>query len=331
MPPPMSRTAPNMKALHSMVTLTAFLVYGFTIAPAAAQSWVPPSAAERCPSRWGADDQRGAANLMQPDVIVQAARLIRAGEIIELGHPLHANTPVYGSRIYSQQIKQSRSGLGSNNRTSNEEIVTTELGQIGTQLDGFTHQSIGNDFYNCVPMDEVITRTGFTQLGVEHAGGMFTRGVLLDVAGLHGVEMLGDEYEITAQDLRDTLERQKLSLTSGDAVIINTGFGNLWEVDNERYYATQPGLGIEAAEWLADQDVMIIGSDSCCIEVNPNPDPLLSSPVHQILIAIHGIYLIESMKIDELVDRNIYEFAFSVQPLKLRGATGSSVAPIAIR
>ncbi len=160
---------------------------------------------------------------------------------------------------------------------------------------------------------------------------MFTRGVLLDVAGLHGVEMLGDQYEITAQDLRDSLERQGMTLAAGDAVLINTGFGRLWGVDNPRYYRTQPGLGIEAAEWLVEQDPMIVGSDSCCIEVNPNPEPSLSSPVHQILLVTHGIYMIESLKLDELVDRNIYEFAFVVQPLKLRGATGSAIAPIAIR
>jgi kynurenine formamidase len=317
--------------LKIFVVLVAVLIVGSGITPAQAQSWQPPTDAERCPSRWGADDERGAANLMQAEVILRAARLIRSGEVIEMGFPLHFDMPFYGDRIYNQQIKRSRSGLGSNNRTSNEEIVTAELGQIGTQIDGFTHQTIGNSFYNCVQMDEVTSRTEFSRLGIENAGGMFTRGVLLDVAGLRGVEMLGDQYEITAQDLRDTLERQDMMLMSGDAVIINTGFGRLWGVDNSRYYRTQPGLGVEAAEWLAEQDPMIVGSDSCCVEVNPNPVPGLSSPVHQILLVTHGIYLIESLKLDELVDRNIYEFAFAVQPLKLRGATGSAVAPIALR
>ena len=205
------------------------------------------------------------------------------------------------------------------------------LGQVGTQIDGFPHQSIGNSLYNCFQMDAIATRTGFSKLGIENAGGLFTRGILLDVAGLRDVEMLGDRYEITVQDLQDVLARQNLTLERGDAVIINTGFGRLWGIDNARYYRTQPGLGVEAAEWLAEQEPMIVGSDSCCIEVNPNPDPNLSSPVHQILLVAHGIYLIESLKLDELVERNVYEFAFIVQPLKLRGATGSSVAPIAVR
>jgi kynurenine formamidase len=298
---------------------------------ASAQGWRPATDAERCPSKWGAGDERGAANLMTPEVVLRAARLIRAGEVIELAYPLFNGMPFYGDRIYSQQLKRTNWPPGSNNRGSNEEVVTTELGQVGTQIDGFGHQSIGNSLYNCVQMDAVATRTGFSKLGIEKAGALIARGVLIDVAALRGVEMLGDRYEITAQDLRDALERQKLTLETGDAIIINTGFGRLWGKDNVRYYRTQPGLGVEAAEWLARQDPMIVGSDTCCVEVNPNPDPNLSSPVHQILLVAQGIYLIESLKLDELVEKGIHEFAFIVQPLKLRGATGSSVAPVAVR
>jgi kynurenine formamidase len=298
---------------------------------ASAQDWQPPTDAERCPSTWGADDERGTANLMTPAVVLRAARLIQAGEVIELGYPLFDGMPFYGSRIYSQQLKRTNWPPGSNNRGSNEEMVATELGQVGTQIDGFGHQSIGNSLYNCFKLDEVTTRTGFAKLGIEKAGALITRGVLVDVAALRGVEMLGDRYEITAQDLQDALTRQNLTLETGDAVIINTGFGRLWGQDNVRYFRTQPGLGIGAAEWLAQQHPMIVGSDTCCVEVNPNPDPNLSSPVHQILLVAGGIYLIESLKLDELVEKGVHEFAFIVEPLKLRGATGSSVAPVAVR
>ncbi len=316
---------------HLIVTVATLLILGLGSAPVHAQSWQPPTDAERCPSRWGADDERGAANLMQPEVVLRAARLIQTGEVIELGHPLFDGMPFYGDRIYNQQIKRTRWPSGSNPRGSNEEIITTELGQVGTQIDGFGHQSIGSSLYNCFQMGEVVTRTGFSRLGIENSGGLFTRGILLDVAGLRGLEMLGDQYEITAQDLQDALDRQNLTIETGDAVIINTGFGRLWGTDNTRYFRTQPGLGVEAAEWLVEQDPMIVGSDSCCVEVNPNPNLNLSSPVHQILLVAHGIYLIESLNLRDLVERNIHEFAFIVQPLKLRGATGSSVAPIAVR
>jgi len=315
---------------QAMTALVMLLILGAGSSAALAQSWQPPSEAERCPSPWGADDERGAANLMVPAVVLRAAQLIRTGEVIELGYPLYAGMPFYGDRVFNQQLKRTRWPAGSNTRGSSEEIITTELGQVGTQMDGFGHQSIGNSLYNCFHLDETATRTGFSKLGIENSGGLFTRGVLLDIAALKGVAMLGDRYEISAQDLRDALVKQELELQRGDAVIINTGFGALWEADTARYYRTQPGLGVEAAQWLASQDPMIVGSDSCCVEVNPNPDPNLSSPVHQIMLVEHGIYLIESLKLDELIEKDVDEFAFIVQPLKLRGATGSSVAPMAV-
>jgi kynurenine formamidase len=309
----------------------ALSLLSFGTSAARAQGWQPPSDAERCPSKWGAGDERGAANLMTPELVIRAARLIKTGEVIEMGYSLHAGMPFYGDRVYSQVLKRTNWRPSSNARGSNEEVITTELGQVGTQIDGFSHQSIGNSLYNCVQMDRAATRTGFSKLGIEKAGTLFARGVLIDVAAAHGVEMLSDRYEITAQDLQDALKRQKLSLEAGDAVIIHTGFGRLWEKDNVRYYKTQPGLGIGAARWLAKQNPMIVGSDTCCVEVNPNPDPKLSSPVHQILLVAGGIYLMESLKLDELVQKGVHEFAFVVQPLKLRGATGSAVAPTAIR
>jgi len=314
-----------------MVAMATLSLLSLGSASARAQAWQPPTDTERCPSRWGAGDERGSANLMTPQIVLRAARLIKAGEVIELAYPLFDGMPFYGDRVYSQQLKRTNWPPGSNTRGSNEEIVTTELGQVGTQIDGFGHQSIDNSLYNCFEMDEVATRTGFSRLGIEKTGALITRGVLIDVAALRGVDMLGDRDEITAQDLQDGLERQNLTLETGDAIIINTGFGRLWGHDNVRYYQTQPGLGIGAAEWLARRNPMIVGSDTCCVEVNPNPDPTLSSPVHQILLVANGIYLVESLKLDELVEKRIHEFAFVVQPLKLRGATGSSVAPVAVR
>lgn len=320
-----------MAKLTAIVGAAALSLLSFGTSAARAQGWQPPSDAERCPSRWGAGDERGAANLMTPELVVRAARLIKTGEVIEMGYPLYAGMPFYGGRVYSQVLKRTNWPTGSNTRGTNEEMITTELGQVGTQIDGFSHQSIGNSLYNCVQMDQVATRTGFSKLGIEKAGTLIARGVLVDVAAARGVEMLADRYEITAQDLQDALKRQKLSLAAGDAVIIHTGFGRLWEKDDVRYYRTQPGLGVGAAEWLAQQNPMIVGSDTCCVEVNPNPDPKLSSPVHQILLVAGGIYLIENLKLDELVQKGVQEFAFVVQPLKLRGATGSAVAPTAIR
>ena len=314
---------------RSMITMFFMILLAARVA--AAQSWTPPNESQRCPSKWGAGDERGSGNLMKPEQALKAAKLIRSGEVIELGQVLDpANMPFFPGRQLSILTKRTNVLPQSNRRISNEEMVIGELGQIGTQFDGFSHQGIDNGFYNCFKQDQIATRNGFTKLGIENVGAFVTRGVLVDVAALKGVQMLPDSYEITVQDLQGALKRQNLTLQSGDAVIVHTGWGKLWGKDNVRYMKTDPGIGVAAAEWLAKQNQMLIGSDNWSVEVNPNPDPKIGSPVHQILLAINGIHILESLKLDELVAKRVNEFAFILEPLKLKGATGSTVAPIAI-
>jgi kynurenine formamidase len=92
-----------------------------------------------------------------------------------------------------------------------------------------------------------------------------------------------------------------------------------------------PGIGVAAATWLATQDPMLVGADNWPVEIAPNPDPQLSLPVHQVMLVVNGIHLLENLKLDELAQKRVHEFAFVVQPLKIQGGTGSTVAPVAIR
>jgi kynurenine formamidase len=311
--------------------LIAALALSAAAAPVLAQSWHPPAPEQRCPSKWGAADERGAANYMNPANVMRAARLIKSGEVIELGRVLSSDMPLFGTRRFDLHTKRTGGPMGTNKRITNEELVITELGQVGTQFDMFSHQGIDGLLYNCIKSDEVATRNGFTKLGVEKIGMLFTRGVLLDVAALKGVDMLPAGYEITVQDLQAALQRQGLQLEQGDAVLIHTGYSKLWGVDNAKYNRDTPGIGAPAAEWLAKQEVMLFGADTFGVEVAPNPDKDINLPVHQIALAINGIFLLENLKLDELAARQVYEFAFVVQPLKIKGATGSTVAPVAIR
>jgi len=298
---------------------------------AGAQSWKPPLESERCPSKWGTGDERGSGNHMKPASVLAATKLIRTGEVIELGHVLGAGMPFFGTRRFDVHAKRTFMNQFSNRRGSNEELVITEIGQVGTQLDGFAHQTHEDSWYNCFKVSENATRSGFTKLGIHNVGMLMTRGVLIDVAGLKGVEMLGDNYEITAQDLQDALKRQKVKLQPGDAVIIHTGWGKLWGKDNARYVKSCPGIGVDAAQWLAKQDPMLLGADNWPVEVAPNPDKELSLPVHQIALVVHGIHLLENLKLDALAAKKAYEFAFVMQPLKVQGGSGSTVAPVVIR
>ena len=307
------------------------LTLGLTTVSISAQTWRPPADAQRCPSKWGAGDERGAANHMKPATVLRAVQLIKTGEAFELGHELASNMPIQATRQFNVHTKRTVMNQPSNRRGSNEELLTSEIGQVGTQFDGFAHQSIENGHYNCFKTEDIASRTGFTKLGIEKVGTLMTRGVLIDVAALKGVDILGDTYEITVQDLQQALQRQNVSLQPGDAVIINTGWSRLWGKDNARYMKGNPGIGVAAAEWLVRQDPMLIGGDSPPIEINPNPDPQISLPIHQIMLVVNGIYLLENLKLDELAAKRVYEFALVVQPLKLRGFTGSTVAPTAFR
>lgn len=325
-----------------MATKRLFLIFGCILVIAVwllgvlsqethAQSWRPPAESQRCPSKWGAGDERGSGNHMKPETVLRAIRLIRTGEVFELGHVLAPDMPFFGTRRFDVHTKRTFMNVPPNRRGSNEELVITEIGQVGTQLDAFCHQTHENSMYNCFKVEETATRSGFTKLGIEKVGALITRGVLIDVAGLKGVDILPDTYEITIQDLEQALERQNLKLQPGDAVIIHTGWGKLWAKDNARFVKSCPGIGIPAAEWLAKQYPMLVGADNWPVEVAPNPDPQLSLPVHQVMLVVNGIHLLENLKLDELVAKRAYEFAFMMQPLKVKGGSGSTVAPIAVR
>ena len=316
--------------MRVILVMTIMVASGLGNAALYAQSWQMPPDEQRCPSRWGGGDERGSGNWMKPETVLRAARLIRTGEVFELAQVLSPEpneTVYYTGRDF--HIITKHSIPVPNTRGSNDELIITELGQIGTQFDGFAHQMYGDSFYNCFKFGDIATRTGFRKLGVETVGTLMTRGVLIDVAALKGVDILPESYAITPEDLEDALAREQLTLQPGDAVLINTGWSRLVGKDNARYGRTAPGLGVAAGEWLVRQDPMLVAADNCCIEARTSAPSL--NHIHAMLLIQHGIYLIENLMLERLAEARAYEFAFVVQPLKLKGATGSTVVPVAIR
>jgi len=318
-----------MKPLMLSTMLATLLLSGVTVAQT--PSWLPPADSARCPSKWGAGDERGATNHMKPQTVLNAVKQIKTGEVIELSYPLNAQMPLAAGRVYDMQVKRTALSDLANKRYGNEELIIAEMGQVGTQFDGFAHQTHNNSHYNCFKTEDIATRTGFTKLGIEKVGMLMTRGVLIDVAGYKGVPMLGDTYEITVDDLEGAIKKQNLTFQPGDAIIIHTGWGKLWNTEPGRYARGNPGIGVKAAEFLIAKDPILLGADTAPVEVNPNPDKLISLPLHQIALVVYGVHLLENLKLDELAAKNVSEFAFVMQPLKLQGATGSTVAPAAIR
>ena len=310
---------------------TRRLVAVVAVVAAAAAGVAFAQAGNSNPSPWGAEDQRGAANRITPAKVLEAKNLITRGTVYQLGHVYESAMPIFGTRHFSLRIPQMFGPFGSNRMMFHDEVVSGELGQVGTQFDGLGHVGVGEVFYNGNTRADFSRPEGLTKLGIENVGAIVTRGVLIDVAAYKGVARLDGGYQITPADLTGALERQRVEIRSGDIVLVHTGWGSLWGVDNATFNATAPGVGLDAAQWLVDREVVIVGSDNWSTEVVPNPNADLQFPVHQLLVARNGIYIFENLLTEELARDRVYEFAFFFAPLRLKGASGSPGNPLAIR
>lgn len=290
------------------------------------------------PSPWGAEDQRGAANRWTAEKVLEAKELIREGKTYQLGRVYEFGMPLPGKRHYSLTIPGLPTGApaadAENQIVHNDELISGEMGQVGTQFDGLGHIGVhtgGEDrFYNGFKLSEFGDTYGLKKLGVENVGPIFTRGVLLDVAALKGDRLMPGEV-ITADDLQQAAKKAKLEIHPGDAVLIHTGHGFWWMKDNKRYGDGEPGIGLEAARWLAEKKVSLVGADTWAVEVVPSENPRRPFEVHQFLLVRNGIYQLENLDLSQLAADKVTEFAFIFAPLRLAGATGSPGNPIAVK
>ncbi len=136
---------------------------------------------------------------------------------------------------------------------------------------------------------------------------------------------------VTGRDLEAALRAQRVEVGEGDALFLRTGQGQLWMKDNAAYGAGEPGIGMDAARWISDRKLVLVGSDTWATEVVPHQDPKRPFEVHQHLLVRHGIYNLENLDLEALARDRVYEFAFIFAPLRLKGATGSPGNPIAVR
>jgi kynurenine formamidase len=155
--------------------------------------------------------------------------------------------------------------------------------------------------------------------------------VLIDVVSHRKVDLLPVGYEISLSDLLGALERQKTTIGRGDVVLIRTGHSKHWIKDNDTYNSGEPGIGLEAAAWLIEQNITLVGADNWGVEVDPPPHGKRPIEVHQHMITKNGIYFLENLDLEALAADRAYEFAFVFAPLRLKGATGSPGNPIAVR
>jgi kynurenine formamidase len=198
----------------------------------------------------------------------------------------------------------------------------------GTHIDALSHQAENMLLHGGVHVDSgVQTSAGFRVHGIETLEPLVGRGVLLDVAGSH---LLPQDHAITLQELEHAAGVAGVEVRSGDVVVVRTGYGALWA--DAPQYLHAAGVSASGSRWLVDHGVRAVGADNMAWDVIGPPDPDLgvTLPGHMLLLVRAGIPIIENLNLEELAEARVHEFAFVCLPLKMRGATGSPVRPIAL-
>jgi kynurenine formamidase len=285
-------------------------------------------------SKWGPEDEIGALNEITPAKVLEASRLIKTGKICRLGHIFEYGIPhdwFHGEFAYCtfRNHEESLKLFSSKNKLGAMNLRLEMADHTGTHIDGINHTSINGCLYNGLSAKEITGTFGTSKLGMEKTPPIFTRGLLIDVASLHKVERLQPGNVISAEDIELSLTEGKRKIKRGDAVLIRTGWSQLWMSDNEKYVGPCPGIGLSAARLLADQGVSLIGVDTSNGEVTPNEDPREMDAVHQFLIVRNGIRIIENLELEILRNERVAEFAFICLPLPIKGGAGSPISPIA--
>ena len=287
------------------------------------------------PSKWGANDEIGAANYMTPALTLQAARLVRTGKVYSLGITVSTTTPAFPPRTCSIYIVQpgqvgSANGLGPTNTTYNDDILNCWTG-IGTQLDGLGHIGVGDRYYNGNKWAEFADMTGLKKLGVEKLPPLVARGVLLDMAGHLGVDVVKEGTAFNRAEIDAAARKQGVEIRQGDIVIFHTGWLSLIDKDPKRYGSVEPGLGREGARYLVSKGVVAIGADTWGLEAIPFEQGAGVFEVHQILLPMSGTFILENINTAELVKDKAWEFLFVLGQNKYQGAVQSMINPVAIR
>lgn len=288
----------------------------------------------------------GPAGDIDSQMIVEAARLVRKGRWYSLatarfpgmplfpGHPpfqvLNYRTPP-GIRVEGAQPwgAPNDAGLG----YMAEYLMATS--HSGAHIDALGHMTVGDDnhWYGGGNTREHLTDHGPVFGDAEKMPPFFTRGVLLDPPAHRGVDALDAGDPVTGDELSAIAEAQDVVVRPRDVVLVRTGYLKYWPDAEAMAEHRTAGPDLSAAEWLLERGVIATGTDTETYEVQPAPDrgePANPQPVHTKLLIENGIYLLESVYLEELARDGVYEFLFIALPLKIRGATGSMVDPLAI-
>jgi len=298
-------------------------------------------------SPFGPEDQTGATNRVTPAVTKAAATEIQTGKVTPLAHVLVDSVPLFGTR-FSKTVLTSfattpGAEYGKNKLTYMEDTYLSQS-HVGTHIDGLGHIGIRDCYYNQIPMGKYVTQNYLKKLGIEHIKTFASRGVIIDLVKVFQDagklktnpackgQCLDGGTVITEADLQAGLKAYGVTLREGDAVFLHTGWGDLFgqfPAQNAAYNKSEPGLSKSAAQWLADQKVILVGADTWAVEVIPSEDATEAFPVHAILLTDNGIHIVENVRTDLIVaqaaNTKRATFFLSMTVPKAVGTTGTFV------
>ena len=259
--------------------------------------------------------------------LLDGARIFDLSQPMENGMPQSPNHPAYRHAL----TRRHGDALRPDGSSAAADIIVTGS-HVGTHIDAFSHVSFQGHLYG--GEDAAAAQLGgrFRVHGVETIDPIACRGILLDVAAAKGRTVLEPGYAVTAGDLELAAKRRGVSPRAGDAVLIRTGWGGLWS--EPRAFIGHddgvPGPDEQAAQWLVDAGVRLVGSDTIAFEVIPAGEGHRLLPVHRLLLVETGVHIVETLLLERLSEAEISEFIFVAAPLKIVGGTGSPIRPVAI-
>lgn len=307
---------------------------GVALTPGEVSAQIAKNQAAKSP--WGPDDEIGTLNMMTDESRLNVLKQVVSGKVYDLGVDLFVGMPLccgaFGDPSFQIFLTHAPSrGDPAKELLSYAGDGVTMYTHTGTHIDALNHFGLHGKIWNGYSAAEHLGVRGWTKAGVDKYPPIVARGVMIDVAKAKSMKHLPPSYAITVADLQDALKKQGSKLQPGDVVLVRTGMMTLWPDANKYTLLDEPGLSLEAAQWLVDsQKAMVVGSDNLGVESLPSPDAENFVPLHSYLQAEKGVSLLEAVWLEDLSKDNVNEFLFITSPLKFRGGTASPIRPIAI-
>ena len=279
--------------------------------------------------KWGANDELGTLNYITPARRIAAAKLVKTGDVVSVARDLTTRA----SKTNADPVVHTMGRIDPNGPAATDSFSIASHGMVVTHMDALCHFSWKDQLYNGRKRSDTLTASG-AKWGSIYAQrqGIFTRGVLLDVAAARGVPWYKPDEYVTVADFEAAEKRQRVRVSSGDAIFVRTGMERMEAEQGEQDIYPRAGLHAECAEWMHNRQVSVYGGD--CIEKLPYPSESFTSAVHMIVLASMGLPILDWPALTDLAATcerlRRWDYLLTTAPLRLPGGTASPINPLCL-